>query len=55
VRAQIASVEGPTPQAANPDLGATAAWLLGVRMPRTIDGKPVPNELAGRVLREAFQ
>ncbi|MBI1816023.1 MAG: alkaline phosphatase family protein [Deltaproteobacteria bacterium] len=55
VRAQVVADDGAVPQAANPDLGATAAWLLGVRMPRTIKGKAVPKELTGRVLREAFE
>jgi type I phosphodiesterase/nucleotide pyrophosphatase len=55
IRTQTVDPEGSIPQAANPDIGATAAWLLGVRMPRTLAGKPVPPALAGRVLREAFQ
>jgi arylsulfatase A-like enzyme len=50
--AQIRDAEDGT--AANPDIGATAAWLLGVRMPRRLDRSPVPAELAGRVLHEAF-
>jgi arylsulfatase A-like enzyme len=41
--------------AANPDLGQTAAWLLGVRPPRYENGRPVSDELRGRVLREAFE
>ena len=53
IRSQV--VEGnATTTAANPDLGATAAWLLGVRMPRMVSGQEVPKELAGRVLHEAF-
>ena len=49
VRAQI--VADP---ATNPDIGATALWLLGLRPTRTIAGAPVPDALAGRTLREAF-
>ena len=41
--------------AANPDLGTTAAWLLGVRQPRFTSGRPVEEHLRGRVLREAFE
>jgi hypothetical protein len=41
--------------AENPDIGITAAWLLGVRKPRMSSGKVVPEHLAGRVLREAFR
>jgi hypothetical protein len=41
--------------ATNPDLGATAAWLLGVRQPRYTNGRPVGEGLRGRVLREAFE
>jgi predicted AlkP superfamily pyrophosphatase or phosphodiesterase len=41
--------------AANPDLGQTAAWLLGVRAPRFVSGQPVGDELRGRILREAFR
>ncbi|HVN84105.1 MAG TPA: alkaline phosphatase family protein [Candidatus Binatia bacterium] len=55
IRSQVVGPNGSTPSAANPDLGATAAWLLGVRMPRLTNGKPVPSESAGRVLREAFE
>jgi arylsulfatase A-like enzyme len=45
---------GDQPTAANPDIGATALWLLGVRAPRLLRGGAVPPDLAGRVLREAF-
>jgi predicted AlkP superfamily pyrophosphatase or phosphodiesterase len=41
-------------KAANPDLGMTAAWLLGLREPRYVSGEPVPDILQGRVLSEAF-
>ena len=41
-------------QAENPDLGLTALWLLGLREPRYVNGKPVPEVLQGRVLSEAF-
>ncbi len=41
-------------QAENPDLGITAAWLLGLREPRYVSGQPVPKILQGRVLSEAF-
>jgi hypothetical protein len=41
--------------AANPDLGQTAAWLLGVRSTRFVRGGAVPDDLRGRVLREAFE
>jgi len=41
--------------AANPDLGQTAAWLLGVRQPRFVNGGAVEEHLRGRVLREAFE
>ena len=43
------------PWPSNPDLGATAAMLLGVRQPRRLNGRAVPAALAGRVLREAFR
>src|SRR5262249_27560951 len=39
--------------ATNPDLGVTAAWLLGVRQPRFTSGRQVGDGLRGRVLREA--
>jgi hypothetical protein len=55
VRKQIVDTDGSAPQAENPDLGATAAWLLGVRMPRYVRGGVVAPALRGRVLREAFQ
>jgi hypothetical protein len=42
------------PQAANPDLGVTAAWLLGIRPPRHLNGDAVPPKLRGRILNEAF-
>jgi hypothetical protein len=54
LRAHVVAPGGPVAQAENPDLGVTAAWLLGVRAPRTLEGKPVPRALAGRVLAEAF-
>ncbi len=38
----------------NPDLGRTAAWLLGLREPRYLRGEPVPEHLKGRILTEAF-
>jgi hypothetical protein len=40
--------------ATNPDIGATVLWLLGLRPTRMTSGAPVPDALAGRVLREAF-
>jgi hypothetical protein len=46
--------DGGARSAANPDLGATAAWLLDLPRPRTIGGKAVPPASQGRVLREAF-
>jgi len=55
IRKQVLSSGGALPPAENPDLGATAAWLLGVRMPRMIGGAEIPQQLAGRVLREAFE
>ena len=55
IRKQVLSSGGAFPPAENPDLGATVAWLLGVRMPRMIGGAAVPQQLAGRVLREAFE
>jgi hypothetical protein len=54
VRSQVLGPGAPISTPANPDIGVTAAWLLDVRMPRTTSGKPVPADLAGRVLREAF-
>jgi hypothetical protein len=54
LRAQVVPVDGPIPQASNPDVGATAAALLGVRRTRLVNGGAIPAELAGRVLREAF-
>ena len=41
--------------AANPDLGQTAAWVLGVRPPRFVSGGAVEERLRGRILREAFE
>jgi arylsulfatase A-like enzyme len=46
--------DGGARSAANPDLGATATWLLDLPQPRTISGKAVPPASRGRVLREAF-
>jgi hypothetical protein len=43
-----------TPTAENPDLGVTAAWLLGVSAPRPLAGAAAPRTTLGRVLREAF-
>src|SRR5262249_28586862 len=47
--------DDPSTSAANPDMGARVAWLLDLRRPRRIDGTAVPRDLAGRVLREAFE
>ena len=55
VRAQVVAAEAAIPQATNPDIGATALWLLGVRATRQVSGRPVTSGLAGRVLREAFE
>jgi Type I phosphodiesterase / nucleotide pyrophosphatase len=52
LRRQIVESE---PQAENPDLGLTAAWLLGIRPPRQLNGEPVPAKLSGRILTEAFE
>jgi arylsulfatase A-like enzyme len=41
--------------ATNPDVGATALWLLGLRPARRLDGRAIPDSLSGRVLREAFE
>jgi arylsulfatase A-like enzyme len=41
-------------QAENPDLGMTALHLLGLPEPRFTSGQPVPVQLRGRVLDEAF-
>ncbi len=38
----------------SPDLGMTARWLLGLREPRFVNGPPVPPDLCGRALKEAF-
>src|SRR5262249_41876549 len=54
-RAPIGGAHSQTLAAANPALGATAAWLLGVRPSRYVGGKPVPASLSGRILREAFE
>ena len=54
VRAQVIAAGAAHAPATNPDIGATALWLLGLRSPRTIAGSEVPAALAGRVLREAF-
>ncbi len=51
IRGQV--VEGET-QAENPDLGATAAWLLGIRQPARVTGEAVSAKGRGRVLSEAF-
>ncbi len=53
IRSQVVAADASV-QAENPDLGATA-WLLGVRMPRTLTGSAIPQDLTGRVLREAFE
>src|SRR5262249_4603574 len=45
----------PSPPAGNADIGVTAAWILGVRRPRRVDGHAVSPELSGRPLREAFE
>jgi len=55
IRAQIVEPGGAIQSAENPDVGATAAWLLGVRAPRTITGRAVAETLRGRVLSEAFR
>jgi hypothetical protein len=45
-----------TPRAAsNPDLGATAAWLLALRQPRELNGSDISTGLRGRILSEAFK
>ena len=54
VRSQIIGADAALPPATNPDIGATVLWLLGLRSTRMITGGPVPDALAGRVLREAF-
>lgn len=54
IRAQVVAPSGDVPQAANPDIGATVAWLLDVPMPRTVGGAAVRPAFAGRVLHEAF-
>jgi arylsulfatase A-like enzyme len=51
IRAQIVQGGEPTE---NPDLGMTAAWLLGLREPHYLNGESVPEVLQGRVLSEAF-
>jgi predicted AlkP superfamily pyrophosphatase or phosphodiesterase len=54
VRAQIIAGDARTPPVTNPDIGATVLWLLDLRPTRTLSGAPVPDALAGHVLREAF-
>ena len=54
VRSQIISADAAAVPATNPDIGATALWLLNLRPTRLLSGAPVPEALAGRVLREAF-
>jgi arylsulfatase A-like enzyme len=55
IRTQIVAADSSVPPATNPDIGATVLWLLGLRPTRMITGAPVPEALAGRVLREAFE
>jgi hypothetical protein len=55
LRGRVVDLDGPIPQASNPDIGATAAYLLGVRLPRLLSGRAIPAPLVGRVLREAFR
>jgi hypothetical protein len=54
IRNQIISGDVEAAPATNPDIGATALWLLDLRPTRMLSGAPVPEALAGRVLREAF-
>jgi arylsulfatase A-like enzyme len=54
VRAQVIAADASSTPAANPDVGATVLWLLGMRRPHTIANTPVPEALTGRALREAF-
>ena len=55
IRAQIiAANSAAAAPATNPDIGATVLWLLGLRPTHMLSGAPVPELLAGRVLREAF-
>jgi hypothetical protein len=54
IRAQIIAADPAAAPATNPDIGATALWLLDLRPVRMISGAPVPDALAGRVLHEAF-
>jgi hypothetical protein len=52
IRRGIVDREGA---AANPDVGMTARFLLGIGEPRYTSGGRVPAELRGRVLEEALQ
>jgi hypothetical protein len=54
VRSQVIAADTAAAAATNPDIGATVLWLLGLRPTRMTSGAPVPDALAGRVLREAF-
>ena len=54
IRAQTIAVDPSGVPATNADIGATVLWLLHLRPTRMITGAPVPEALAGRVLREAF-
>jgi hypothetical protein len=54
VRNQTIGTDATVAPATNPDIGATVLWLLGLRPTRMITGGPIPDPLAGRVLREAF-
>ena len=54
IRAQIIAADAGAAPATNPDIGATALWLLDLRPTQMVSGAPVPEALAGRVLREAF-
>src|SRR5262249_40606798 len=54
VRPQVLGTDTASRPATNPDIGPTVLWLLGLRPTRMTSGAPVPDDLAGRVLREAF-
>jgi len=54
IRAQVIPAVSSNTPATTADIGATVLWLLNLRPTRTISGAPVPEALAGRVLREAF-
>lgn len=54
VRSQLIAADASGGVATNPDIGATVLWLLNLRPTRMISGDAVPEALAGRVLREAF-